>query len=129
MTIIEKIAVTFCCFAMGAVAVIGSLVYWVGMPQEEPPIPPDSSIASDHCNRLVAQMVGVIQSNPDTDHVLIAIASSGSTEVITAIPAYSEWTEFMPETITALVQDALDRGVLAFQLIILDPNPGSIATK
>ena len=96
------------------------------------PAPAPAPIAEiSHSNRITSEVVGVMRNEPDTDHVLTGISSSGAVEVICAIPCCSSWPAdgTVENQISSDIQAALDRGVLAFQLIILDPNPGAIAEK
>jgi hypothetical protein len=131
MNIVAKIAFTFFCFLIGFLIAAGSAIYL--MCPEKPPASPEpaAETAIDHSRVITADIVGLVQNAPESTHALTAISSAGTMEIVMAIPPHSSWPKngSIESDITMSIQYALDRGAIAFQLILLGEEPGAIATK
>ena len=86
---------------------------------------------------IAVEVEGIAKANPENRHLLSAIfLTSGSMEIVMALPPHSEWVELSPpcgppmrDEIAAEIAAAIGRGAMQFQLIAVPEDRGAVVER
>ena len=79
---------------------------------------------------IVVEVEGIAKANPENRHLLSALfGSSGSMEIVFALPPHPEWTEALREEARDEIAAAIGRGAMQFQLIVVPEDRGAVVER
>ena len=86
---------------------------------------------------IAVEVEGIAEANPENRHLLSALfLTSGSMEIVMALPPHSEWVELSPpcgppmrDEIAAEIAAAIGRGAMQFQLTTMPHDRGAVVER
>jgi hypothetical protein len=105
---------------------------WVFRDHLPAPVAPPAAVdpVGDRSLEIAVEVEGIAEANPKNRHLLSALfLTSGSMEVVFALPPHSEWTGALREEVRDEIAAAIERGAMQFQLATLPEDRGAVVQK
>ena len=112
---------------------------WVISRESAAPVSPAPAVdpIEERSLEIAVEVEGIAEANPENRHLLSALfLTSGSMEIVMALPPHSEWVELSPpcgppmrDEIAAEIAAAIGRGAMQFQLTTMPHDRGAVVER